>query len=236
MTRSMPGSAVRSPEIATAAACRAKKEELTLAVGISMLFTSVMMVVMPYTIKAVGMDHVLGGAWIGGTIDATGAGAAAGAFLSERALYVAATIKMIQNVLIGVIAFGVAIYWVSYVEKDENAPRPSMGVIWERFPKFVIGFLGMSLLASWLYSSIGADLGNALITGGVNKGWTKVWRGWFFCLAFVSIGLATNFRELKQHFSGGKPLLLYACGQTLNLALTLGVAYLMFYVFFSTVN
>lgn len=97
-----------SAAIATASACRARKEELTLAVGLSMVFTAVMMVAMPAFIKAVGMPDVLGGAWIGGTIDATGAVAAAGAFLGDRALYVAATVKMIQNVLIGVIAFAVA--------------------------------------------------------------------------------------------------------------------------------
>ncbi len=59
------------------------------------------------------MPYILGGAWMGGTIDATGAVAAAGAFLSDRALYVAATIKMIQNVLIGIVAFCVALYWVA---------------------------------------------------------------------------------------------------------------------------
>lgn len=105
-----------SAAIATAAACRAKKEELTLAIGISLVFTSVMMIVIPNIINATGMDHVLGGAWIGGTIDATGAVAAAGAFLSDKALYVAATVKLIQNILIGVIAFAVALYWVTWVE------------------------------------------------------------------------------------------------------------------------
>jgi uncharacterized membrane protein YadS len=105
-----------SAAIATAAACRAKKEELTLAVGLSLVFTSIMMIVMPAIIKAVGMPEVLGGAWMGGTIDATGAVAAAGAFLGEKALYTAATIKMIQNVLIGVIAFCVAVYWCAKVD------------------------------------------------------------------------------------------------------------------------
>lgn len=84
-----------SAAIATASACRAKKEELTLAVGLSLVFTSIMMIVMPAVIKALGMPEILGGAWMGGTIDATGAVAAAGAFLGEKALYTAATIKMI---------------------------------------------------------------------------------------------------------------------------------------------
>ncbi|HEY1786461.1 MAG TPA: putative sulfate exporter family transporter, partial [Pirellulales bacterium] len=58
-----------SAAIATAAACRAKKEELSLAIGLSLVFTVIMMVVMPMAIERVGMDPVLAGAWIGGTID-----------------------------------------------------------------------------------------------------------------------------------------------------------------------
>ncbi len=112
-----------SAAIATASACRAKKEELTLAVGLSLVFTSIMMIVMPAVIKATGMPYILGGAWMGGTIDATGAVAAAGAFLGDKALYVAATIKMIQNVLIGIIAFCVAIYLVAEVEAARQAAR-----------------------------------------------------------------------------------------------------------------
>ncbi|MEO8270792.1 MAG: putative sulfate exporter family transporter, partial [Aureliella sp.] len=49
---------------------------------------------------------------------------------------------------------------------------------------------------------------------------------------FVSIGLETNFRQLLPYLRGGKPLMLYACGQTLNLILTLAMAWLMFKVIF----
>ena len=225
-----------SAAIATAAACRAKKEELTLAVGLSLVFTSIMMVVMPNFIKAVGMGPVLGGAWMGGTIDATGAVAAAGAFLGDKAMYVAATIKMIQNILIGMIAFGVALYWSIKIERDSNAHKPLVMEIWYRFPKFVIGFLAVSMVLSLIYETMGHDVGEAVITHGVISGWTKIWRGWFFCLAFVSIGLSTDFRELKDYFKGGKPLILYVCGQSLNLILTLGMAYLMFYVVFPEIT
>jgi len=226
-----------SAAIATAAACKAKKEELTLAIGLSLIFTSIMMVVMPNFIKAVGMDPILGGAWMGGTIDATGAVAAAGAFLGDKALYVAATIKMIQNILIGVVAFCVALYWALRVERNSDVgQRPSAMEIWYRFPKFVIGFLIASIVLSLIYEALGHDYGEAVITHGVIKGWTKIWRGWFFCLAFVSIGLSTDFRELKSYFKGGKPLILYVCGQSLNLVLTLGMAYLMFYLVFPEIT
>ena len=224
-----------SAAIATAAACKAKKEELTLAVGMSLVFTSIMMIVMPNVIKAFGMDHILGGAWMGGTIDATGAVAAAGAFLSDRALYVAATIKMIQNVLIGVIAFCVAVYWCAKVDKVEGE-RVSAMEIWYRFPKFVLGFIAASILFSIIYQSMGQDVGHVMIDNGVIRGITKTFRGWFFCLAFVSIGLATNFKELAVYFKGGKPLILYVCGQTFNLILTLLMAYIMFFIVFKDIT
>ncbi len=224
-----------SAAIATAAACRAKKEELTLSVGLSLVFTSIMMILMPAFIKAVDMPFILGGAWMGGTIDATGAVAAAGAFLSQKALYVAATIKMIQNVLIGITAFGVAIYWCTRVD---CTPGRSVNAweIWYRFPKFVLGFLAASILFSWIYGSMGPDVGYAMVDHGVIRGFSKAFRGWFFCLAFVSIGLATNFRELAHYFKGGKPLILYVCGQSFNLILTLAMAYLMFYVVFPEIT
>lgn len=227
-----------SAAIATAAACKAKKEELTLAVGLSLVFTSIMMIVMPAVIKGffpVDKQLILGGAWMGGTIDATGAVAAAGAFLGEKALYVAATIKMIQNVLIGVIAFCVAIYFTTKVEVAETGQKVGPMEIWYRFPKFVLGFIAASVIFSLLYTSFNAQasgLGASMIDQGTIKGMSDLFRGWFFSLSFVSIGLATNFRELKEHFSGGKPLILYVFGQSFNLFLTLLVAYIMFYIVF----
>jgi uncharacterized membrane protein YadS len=220
-----------SAAIATAAACKAKKEELSLAVGLSLAFTAVMMVVMPAVIRAMDLGPVLGGAWIGGTIDSTGAVAAAGGMLAEEgtaaadtALTVAVTIKMIQNILIGAVAFGVAVYWVTRVERSPNGERPSLMEIWRRFPKFVLGFLAASLVFSGIESS-GAE-GEAMVSAVTST--TKLLRNWLFCLAFVSIGLETNFRELSRFFVGGKPLVLYVCGQALNLALTLAMAWLMF--------
>ena len=214
-----------SAAIATAAACKAKKEELSLAIGMSLSFTVVMMVVMPAAIKAMGMSQVLGGAWIGGTIDATGAVAAAGSMLGDEALQVAATVKMIQNILIGVVAFFVAVYWVVYVEREQDGPKPSVSEIWKRFPKFILGFIAASILFSGIYGAL--DSGPAIVDA-VIQGSTKTLRDWFFCLAFVSIGLETNFKELAKFFKGGKPLILYVVGQSFNLCLTLFMAWLMF--------
>ncbi len=218
-----------SAAVATGAACKAKKEELSLAIGISLTFTVVMMVLMPLFIRAVGMDPVIGGAWMGGTIDATGAVVAAGTFLGEEAETVAATIKMIQNILIGVVAFGVAVYWTTRVERDEVQPAVGLGEIWRRFPKFILGFVAASLLFSILHASGAAG---PLIVDAVVEGSADSLRGWFFGLAFVSIGLDSNFRSLMSNLERGKPLVLYVVGQTLNLGLTLAMTYLMFEVVF----
>ena len=224
-----------SAAIATAAACRAKKEELTLSIGLSLVFTAIMMIVMPAVIKAIGLPEILGGAWMGGTIDSTGAVAAAGAFLGEKAMYVAATIKMIQNVMIGVTAFFVAMYWCFKVE-SEACRTVGAGEIWNRFPKFVLGFLAASIVFSLIDANLGQDLSGAMIDQGVVRGGTRLFRGWFFALSFAAIGLSTNFRELAKYFKGGKPLILYVCGQSFNLLLTLTMAYIMFYLVFPEIT
>ena len=212
-----------SAAIATAAAVRAKKDELTLAVGMTLIFTVAMMVLMPLFIDAIGMDPIVGGAWIGGTIDATGAVVAAGAMLGEQAGQVAAIVKMIQNILIGLVAFLVAVYWVTNVEKSDVAARPATTEIWTRFPKFILGFVGASLFFSFvLVPTMGDEAVNSIIDV------TSDFRGWLFCLAFVSIGLESNFRALANQIQGGRPLTLYLVGQTFNLVLTLTAAYLAF--------
>ncbi len=224
-----------SAAIAAAAACRAKKEELTLSIGLSLVFTAIMMIAMPAFIKAVGIPEILGGAWMGGTIDSTGAVAAAGAFLGQKAMYVAATIKMIQNVMIGVTAFCIAVYWCTKVDCVAGK-TVGAGEIWHRFPKFVLGFIAASIIFSILDQSMGKDLGGAVVDQGIVRGGTRLLRGWFFALSFAAIGLSTNFRELAKYFKGGKPFILYVCGQSLNLVLTLTMAYIMFYVVFPEIT
>jgi uncharacterized integral membrane protein (TIGR00698 family) len=212
-----------SAAIAVAGACRAKKDELTLAVGMTLIFTVLMMIFMPLAIKAVGMDVLVGGAWMGGTIDATGAVVAAGAMLGQDAMNVAAVVKMIQNVLIGLLAFVIAVMWVTRVERDPHGPKPSPMEIWYRFPKFIVGFIGASIVFSFVLTpSIGDEAVSGLLK--ISKGL----RGYFFCLAFVSIGLESSFKDLGKQMAGGKPLFLYVVGQSFNLVLTLIMAYVAF--------
>ncbi len=217
-----------SAAIATGAACRAKKEEISLAITLSLVFTALMMVVQPAIIRMVGMHEVVAGAWLGGTIDSTGAVAAAGTLVGKAAEQTAILVKMIQNVLIGVVAFGVATYWVSSVERRTAGQRPDPWEIWYRFPKFVLGFVGVSILFSVCsgWSAAGKVMVEATMAI------SKDLRSWLFCLAFVCIGLDVDFAEVRRNLRGGKPLVLYVCGQMLNLGLSLAMAWLMFGVVF----
>lgn len=217
-----------SAAIATGAACRAKKEEISLAITLSLVFTALMMVVQPAIIRLVGMNEVVAGAWLGGTIDSTGAVAAAGTLVGKAAEQTAILVKMIQNVLIGVVAFGVATYWVSSVERRSDEQRPDPWEIWYRFPKFVFGFVGVSVLFSVISGSSAEGLAIVKATTAISKDL----RSWLFCLAFVCIGLDVDFAEVRRNLRGGKPLVLYVCGQTLNLVLSLAMAWLMFGVVF----
>jgi uncharacterized integral membrane protein (TIGR00698 family) len=212
-----------SAAIATGAASGAKKEEIGVAITISLIFTVLMMVGMPALILATGLDPDVGAAWMGGTIDSTGAVVAAGAFLGQRGLEISSVVKMIQNVLIGILAFVVAVIWVTKMGRTESAQHAAAKEIWIRFPKFILGFVGASLLFSFVFIP---TVGEAAVDGFLSC--TKTFRGWLFAMAFVSIGLDSNFKYMISQIQGGKPLIQYIIGQSFNLVLTLFIAWLCF--------
>ncbi len=96
-----------------------------------------------------GLSEEVAGAWLGGTIDTTAAVVASGKFIGETAEKYSVIIKSAQNVLLGVAAFAISIYW-SYKGTNSDI-RPSGSVLWERFPKFVLGFMAASLLFSFAF-------------------------------------------------------------------------------------
>ncbi len=210
-----------SAAIATGAASKAKKEDLSLAISISIIFTILMMVFEPMIIRACGMSQLMGGALIGGTVDSTGAVVLAGNALGEEAEQAAVLVKSIQNILIGFIAFFVAIFFATKVDKDPNQ-KVGAGEIWNRFPKFIIGFFVASLVASFIIQPLtkGMDFNGASAVKAIN-GVLDQYKNWAFVLAFTSIGLDTNFKSLFKRMQGGKVLWLYIIGQAFNIALTL---------------
>ena len=204
-----------SAAIATGAASNCKKTDLTMVVSISIIFTVLMMVFEPMLIRWAQMSPIMGGALIGGTVDSTGAVAVAGSALGGEAEKAAVLVKMIQNILIGFIAFFVALFFATKVDKT-GTQKVGASEIWTRFPKFIIGFFVASLIASFIIQPLaGADQVSA-----INKVLDQ-YKNWAFVLAFVSIGLDTNFKEIVKQMQGGKVLWLYVVGQLFNIALTL---------------
>ena len=204
-----------SAAIATGAAAKAKKDDLSLAISISIIFTILMMVFEPMIIRWAGMNQLMGGSLIGGTVDSTGAVVLAGNALGPEAEQAAVLVKSIQNILIGFIAFFVALFFALRVDKSGSS-KVGAGEIWTRFPKFIIGFFVASLVASFIFLPMVGGSEVKAINGVLDQ-----YKNWAFVLAFTSIGLDTNFKSLIKQMQGGKVLWPYVIGQVFNIALTL---------------
>ena len=210
-----------SAAIATGAAAGARKNDLGIAISISIIFTILMMVIEPVIIQAVGMNELMGGALIGGTVDSTGAVVLAGNALGPEGEQAAVLVKSIQNILIGFIAFFVALFFATRVEKNSDK-RVGAGEIWTRFPKFIIGFFVASIVASFIIQPVAGSADVKAINAVLDQ-----YKNWAFVLAFTSIGLDTNFREIGKQLHGGKVLWLYVVGQLFNIILTFFAVWLL---------
>jgi len=179
-----------------------------------------MMIFMPMIAKYFNFPEEVTGAWLGGSIDTSGAVVASGSLVGETALKISTIVKFSQNVLLGIAAFAISVYWTYTHNKSDEvvASKPTLAVIWERFPKFVIGFILASVVFSFLLS--------AEVRDGV-KDSLKNLQGIWFALAFTSIGLETNFKDLLQNNSR-KPLYAFLIAQLFNVIVTLIIAFLLF--------
>ena len=206
-----------SAAIATSGAIKGDPKKLSFVISLVLIVAIPMMYLLPYLANLMGLSQEVAGAWLGGTIDTTAAVVASGKFIGETAEQYSVIIKSAQNVLLGVAAFVISIYW-SY--KGTNTEiRPTGTVLWDRFPKFVLGFLIASLVFSFAFD---AETGKEL-SRVANKGS----RGLLFSLAFVCIGLETDFRYIFKK-ENSKYIWSFLTAQTFNVILTLLVAWLLF--------
>ncbi len=206
-----------SAAIASCGAIQGDKKKLSYVTSIVLIVAVPMMVLMPWAAKYFGIPDLVAGAWLGGTLDTSGSVVAAGALISEAAMKTGVIVKFSQNALIGVAAFVLALWW-SFKRGAETGQKPSVGVIWDRFPKFVIGFVVASIIFSFL---LHIDTVNA------TKSALSELRTWWFALAFVSIGLETRFTDLVK-MEGGRPAVAFLAAQAFNVVWTLILAYLLF--------
>jgi uncharacterized integral membrane protein (TIGR00698 family) len=205
-----------SAAIAAGGAVKGDPKKVSHTISLVLLCAIPMLIFQPLIAKAVAMAPAVAGAWIGGTIDTTGAVVAAGQIAGPNAMSVAVVVKMAQNILIGAAAFLLAL-WFTFRGK-EMVEKPGALEIWFRFPKFVVGFIVASIVFSFFMSEASAKsiIG---VTAGV--------RSWLFTLAFLCIGLDTKFKDLVA-VGGGKPAVAFLVAQAFNIVWTLLFAYLIF--------
>jgi uncharacterized membrane protein YadS len=208
-----------SAAIAACGAIQGDKKKLSYVTSVVLLCAVPMMILMPWLVKWLGLNEAVAGAWLGGTLDTSGSVLAATEMVGEIASKTGAVVKLSQNVLIGVAAFFISIWW-TLRERDSNpnAPRPSAGIIWERFPKFVIGFIATSLVFSFLLTPETVKAVEKPL-----KSLREIW----FAAAFVCIGLETRLGDLFK-LGGGRPALAFLGGQFVNILWTLLLAWLLF--------
>ncbi len=209
-----------SAAIATSGAIKGDSKKLSYVISMVLITAIPMMIFMPYIAHYFNFPQQVTGAWLGGSIDTTGAVVASGSLVGEEALKISTIVKFSQNVLLGIAAFAISVYWTytNHPAGQDKAEKPTLKVIWERFPKFVIGFVGASLLFSFFLS---ADTISEV------KGSLKNLQGLWFALAFTSIGLETNFKDLFGKNSK-RPLYAFLIAQGFNVVVTLIIAFLLF--------
>ncbi|MEU2255041.1 putative sulfate exporter family transporter [Nocardia xishanensis] len=209
-----------SAAIAAAGAVQARREQIAYAASLVIIFALPSIFLLPWLAGALGLSDAVAGAWIGGNIDTTAAVAASGAIAGEQTLQIATIVKTTQNALIGLVAIALTAYFTLRVERTPGAARPSARQIWDRFPKFVLGFVGASVIGTIYLASVDKKTGSAHIAI-VND-----LRTWFLILAFVSIGLEFSLRGLRE--AGWRPFVVFGSAVVVNLLVGLGLSVLLF--------
>ena len=208
-------------------------KKLSYIVSVVLIIVVPMIYLMPYLAKLIvplltddpTVQAQIAGAWIGGTVDTTSGVGAASAIYSDEANKIAMIVKATQNVLIGVVAFFIALYLSSKSAGDGKLHRPSLKIVWDKFPKFVLGFVLASALFSLLQSyEIFPDYAAKKLA---ETSMAKNFSGFFFSLAFVCIGMDTRLKDIVSK-ENRNILYTFLGAQTFNIIFTFFVAWLLF--------
>ncbi len=207
-----------SAAIVASGAIHGDKKKLSYVTTLVLLVAIPMLILQPWIIRYFNIPELVGGAWLGGTLDTTASVTAAAQLVGPVAMKAGVIVKFSQNVLMGVAAFLIAGWWAYTKNQTPEGQSVSIKSIWQRFPVFVLGFIAVSLIFSFILSS---DTTKQV------SGFLNALRTQWFALAFVSIGLEARFRELFQ-LQGGRPALAFLSAQAFNILWTLLWAYLLF--------
>ena len=179
--------------------------------------------IVPLLTDNVAVQSEITGAWIGGTIDTTSGVGASSAMAGDVAQRTAIIVKATQNVLIGVVAFFIALYLSARGEGKSGVP--SLGIVWDKFPKFILGFVLASAIFSILQSQelLTLDAKGKIVETAMAKNFST----FFFSLSFVCIGMDTRLKDIVSR-ENRRVLWSFLGAQTFNIIVTFFVAWLMF--------
>lgn len=209
------------------------KQKLSYIISLVLIIVVPMIYLMPWLADMVvplltdnpTIQNEITGAWIGGTIDTTSGVGASSEMAGEVAQKTAIVVKATQNVLIGVVAFFIALYLSARSEGGKGIQRPSFGIVWEKFPKFILGFVVASAIFSILQTQ---DLLTLNEKGKIiETAMAKNFSTFFFSLSFVCIGMDTRLKDIISK-ENRNALYAFLGAQTFNIIVTFFVAWLMF--------
>jgi len=193
--------------IATKGAIEADDEDSSFAIAAILALGAIALFTFPLIGHSLHLSDRAYGVWAGLAVDNTAEATAAGALYSDAAAKLAVLTKTTRNALIGFVVLAYAIYWAS--RGQAHAVTNKAAFLWQKFPKFVLGFLLVSLLATvgFFTKDQNASLGN------VSR--------WAFLLTFAGVGLRTNFREMRKQ--GLRPFAVGFIGEIAIALFTLGL-------------
>jgi len=195
--------------IAAKPAIDADDEDASYAIAAILALGAISLFTFPLIGHSLHLSDKAYGLWAGLAVDNTAEATAAGALYSDAAGKVAVLAKTSRNALIGFVVLGYALYWSS--RGEARAIGNKAAFLWRKFPKFVLGFLLISLLATvgFFAKPQLASLANL--------------SRWAFLLTFAGVGLRTSLRELGKQ--GWRPFVVGAIGEVFIALVTLGLVY-----------
>ena len=209
------------------------KKQLSYIISLVLIIVVPMIYLMPWLGKMIvplltdnpTIQSEIIGAWIGGTIDTTSGVGASSEMAGEVAQKTAIVVKATQNVLIGVVAFFIALYLSARSGNGKGMSRPSFGIVWEKFPKFILGFVVASAAFSILQNNglLTLDAKGKIIETAMAKNFST----FFFSLSFVCIGMDTRLKDIVSR-ENRNSLFAFLGAQCFNIIVTLLIAWLMF--------
>jgi uncharacterized integral membrane protein (TIGR00698 family) len=193
--------------IASKGAIEADDDDATFAIAAILALGAFGLFAYPAIGHALHLNDRAFGLWAGLAVDNTAEAAAAGAIYSDAAGKIAVLTKGTRNAMIGFVVLAYAIYWAR--QGEAHAVQNKGSFLWQKFPKFVLGFLLVSLLATW-----------GAFTPQQTASIANLSR-WAFLLCFAGVGLKTDFREIRKQ--GLRPFVVGALAELSVTVVTLGM-------------